>query len=317
MNRIDSLGLSLSMVCSASCVFCPRPRAGKHETPFMSAALVGKILDEASIYEISSIDVGENGDSFLNPEVLEILRLVRAKSTAAVRMFTNFRSFEPEVIDAVLEEGLLDTVVTNIDAASPERYRAVKGLDLGLVEQNILHFLSRKEALGSPVVFRIQSLTMNHYVATVRRVLGRDPAHVPDELVETADDFDEIVARWRSRGVVPERSVVTLWAENASAEPQRGAISHAARRLQRRIFPKACRMLEKIRNGLFVAPSGRVYLCCADFDCEIVLGDLTRQTVREVVESDRRRDLITALEKRQFDTIGGPCRNPELCRIYR
>lgn len=283
----------------------------------MPPDLVARILDESSVYNIVSIDVGENGDAFLNPEVLEILRLIRSKSRATVRMFTNFRNFEPALIDAVLSEGLLDKVITNIDGATPEAYRDVKGLDFDRVERNILHFLARKEELESPVQFRIQALTLNHYVSTVRRVLDGDPVHVPGHLVDTVDDFEEIVARWRPHGIVPERSIVTLWAEDPDTRAPRGSIRHAMHRARRRLLPKPCRMLEAIRKGLFIAPSGQVYLCCADFNCETILGDLTRQSVPEVVESSRRRDVLKKLERREFDDIGGPCRNPELCRIYR
>ncbi len=316
MNQIDSLSLTLSAVCSADCVFCPRPHARKHQPPFMPPDLVGKILDESAVYDIVSIDVGENGDSFLNPQVLEILRLIRSKSQAMVRMFTNFRTFKPDLIDAVLQEGLLDKVITNIDGATPEAYRAVKGLELERVEPNIQHFLARKEALRSPTEFRIQALTLHHYVDTVRRVLGRDPIHVPDHLVDSIDDFDQIVERWRSRGVVPERSVVTLWVEGQDPGRERTSLRQVARRIQRRVFPRSCRMLDKIERGLFVAPSGQVYLCCADFEFEIILGDLRQQTVREVVESERRREILKALTRSEFHKIGGPCNTPEMCRIY-
>jgi len=312
MNQIDSLGLSLSMVCSADCVFCPRPHARKQETPFMPPELVSRILDESVVYNIVSIDVGENGDAFLNPNVLQILRLIRSKSRATVRMFTNFRSFEPALIDAVLSEGLLDKVITNIDGGTPDAYHDVKGLDFGRVERNILHFLAKKEDLQSPIQFRIQALTLNHYVSTVRRILDRDPVHVPGHLVDTVDDFEAIVAYWRPRGVVPERSIVTLWAEGCDTQPARGAIRRAVHHARSRFLPKPCRMLEAIKKGLFIAPSGQVYLCCADFNCETILGDLTRQSVREVVESSRRRDMLKKLERREFDAIGGPCRNPEL-----
>ena len=316
MSQIDSLSLTLSAVCSADCVFCPRPHARKHEPPFMPLDLVGKILDESAVYDIVSIDVGENGDSFLNPQALEILRLIRSKSRAMVRMFTNFRSFKPDLIDAVLQEGLLDKVITNIDGATPEAYRAVKGLELDRVEPNIHHFLARKEALRSPTEFRIQALTLHHYVDTVRRVLDRDPVHVPDHLVDSIDDFDQIVERWRSHGVVPERSVVTLWVESQNPVRERTSVRQIARGIQRRVFPKPCRMFDKIERGLFIAPSGQVYLCCADFEFEITLGNLRQQTVREVVESGRRRDILKALARREFHKIGGPCKNPEMCRIY-
>ena len=317
MMRIDSLYFTLSAVCSANCVFCPRPHARNNEQPpFISPDLVEKVLQEAAIYDIASIDVGENGDSFLNPQVLDILRLIRSKSRAVIRMFTNFRNFTPDLIDSVLEEDLLDKVITNIDGATPEAYRAIKGLDLDRVEPNIRYFLTRRDFLRSPVEFRIQVLTLRHYVDTVRRVLDRDPIHVPDHLVDSADDFEQIVERWRTHGAVPERSVVTLWAEGQNPARDRSSIRKSGRRLWRRVLPKPCRMLDKIERGLFVAPSGEVYLCCADFDFEIILGDLKKQTVREIVESKRRREILRALARREFHKIGGPCKNPELCRIY-
>lgn len=314
---IENLGLSLSMVCSADCVYCPRPHARRSETPFMNLKLVDKILTESKVYHIRSIDVGENGDAFLNPEIIPILRLIRSKSNAVIRMFTNFRNFGPELIDAVLGERLLDKVITNIDGATPEAYSNIKGLRLGRVEENILRFLARNKELESPVQFRIQALTLNHYVSTVRRVLGRNPTHVPEHLLDTADDFEAIVARWRPRGIVPVRSVVTLWAENPEPETNWGLFQRTVRRVRRRLRPKPCRMLATIRRGFLVAPSGKVYLCCADFNCELVIGDLTRQSVQEVVQSDIRRELIAKLERREFDSVGGPCRTSELCRIYR
>jgi hypothetical protein len=282
----------------------------------MDPKIVDKVIDEASGYDITSIDVGESGDSFLNPQVINILRSIRSRFHGPVRMFTNFQTFTPDKIDAVLEEGLLDRVIANVDGANPDTYRAVKGLDLKTVESNILYFLKRKEELNRSIYFRVQSLTLHHYASTVRRVLGRAPLHVPEELLDVEDDFEDIVAQWKPRGIIPQRSIVTLWAEAASTNEGAANMRNLSLPPLRRIFPKPCRLLDRIKDSFFVMPAGEVYLCCADFDFELIIGDVTTQTVEEIVKGERRRKMITALSRRRFDEIGGPCLRSDLCRIY-
>lgn len=282
----------------------------------MSPALAEKVLEESDVYQISSIDAGENGDSFLNPEVIRILRLIRSKAKAEIRLFTNFANFTPPIIDTVLEERLLDKVATNIDGADKSAYGAAKGLDLETVESNIRYFLKRNNELNNPVMFKMQCLTLNHYTGTVQRVLGRPPRHLPPEWLDKSDDFDEIVKKWEPFGVTPQRSVVTLWAEGSPDDKRRTGFGEAVVRGRTRIFPKPCRMLDRIRESIFILPSGQVYLCCADFNFELIVGDLRRQTLKEIVEGEKRKELIEYLSKKMFGKIGGPCLRPELCRIY-
>ena len=280
----------------------------------MPLDLVRKIIAESSGYGISQVDVGETGDAFMNPEAIEILRYIRSHTTAVTRVFTNFHTFSPEKIDAVLAENLLDKVVTNIDGATPETYRAVKGLDLETVEKHIDYFIRRKKELKSPVYFRIQALTLHSYVQTVRRVLGRDPLHVKKEWLETPDDFEAIEEKWGAREVLTIKSpVITLWAEKAGPAP-----SHLTwrERIKNVIRPKSCRLLHRLKQTLHVAPGGKVFLCCADFNFEIIAGDLAGQTVKEVVESGKRRELLKLVAEKRFSEIGGPCLSFPLCQLY-
>jgi Iron-sulfur cluster-binding domain len=297
-------------------VYCPRPRSRRAEKIFMSPDLAKKIIDESDGYNISSIETGENGDSFLNPEIIPILRLIRQKTGATIRMFTNFENFTPAIIDTVLEEGLLDKVVTNIDGADHVTYGVVKGLDLNTVESNIHYFLEKNNRLENPIQFKIQCLTISHYVQTVQRVLGRPPLHVPRKWRNQRDDFDDIVKKWKPLGVTPQRSVVTLWDEKSTNKKSTSSLKEIIVRGKNRIFPKPCRMLDQIRKSLFILPSGQVYLCCADFNFELIIGDLQKQTVQEIVEGKKREELIKHLAKKSFEKIGGPCLRPDLCRIY-
>ena len=281
----------------------------------MPLDLVRKVLCESAAYPIESIDVGESGDAFLNDAAVDILRHIRSASDASIRIFTNFQNFTPDRIDLVLSENLLDKVVTNIDGATPETYRAVKGLDLARAERHILHFLRRRRELESPVDFRIQCLTLHRYVTEVRRRLGRDPLYVPAHWLEVDDDFEAIVAQWVPRGVTPTRSFVVLWGEARAAGVKAERSWREARLgLRQRLLPRPCRLLERLERSLFVAASGKVYLCCADFNFELILGDLHRETVPQIVEGAQRRERLDAVRRRAYRRVGGPCLNSHLCR---
>jgi MoaA/NifB/PqqE/SkfB family radical SAM enzyme len=284
---------------------------------FMVPEIVEKVLVESAQYPITIIDVGESGDAFLNPQALDILRLIRKHSDTTIRMFTNFQTFTPEKIDAVVGERLLDKVIVNIDGASPETYRIVKGLHLERIEKHIHHFLDMKGELNSDVELRIQSLTLNKYVRTVNRVLGRNPLHVNSKHVSMPEDFEDIKQKWAQWGVTPVKSFVTLWAEEGEGYSEPKPWPMKLKDVYRKYIPAPCRMLPRIKESFFVAPSGEIYLCCADFAFEQIIGDVRTQKVCEIVESDKRREMIEALRRRDFNKLGGPCLHSELCRAYK
>ncbi len=309
------LNLSLSSRCGANCAFCPNGKHARREpVTRMSAALAEKIVREASAYPIERVDIGETGDAFLNPEALDILRVIRRHSQAAIRVFTNFQTFSPPRMDAVLGEGLLDQVVTNVDGASERTYAAAKGMPLAPVEEHIRYFLRRRQAAGTrPVSFRIQSLTVAHYTGTVRRVLGRPPLYVEAKDRRLPDDFRALVRKWREHGLTPTRSFVSLWAEKDGPLTRRFRVR---RWLYARVLRRGCRLLPRLETSCFVAPDGRVYGCCADFDFATNLGDLSRQSLPAVIAGAPRADFLRRVRQRRFHEVGEPCVHWPLCQAF-
>ena len=279
----------------------------------MPLEVVEKVIDGSRNYDLRLIDVGETGDAFMNPSAIGILRFLRANTSAPIRIFTNFQTFTPDKIDIVIEENLIDKVITNIDGASQETYRATKGLELKTIERHIDYFIEKKNKPQSRVYFRIQSLTLNHYVRTVRRVLGRRPLHVEEELLSIPDDFELIVEKWRAKGVTPVRSPVTLWAEKSSQPPPHLTLKQT---LKKALRPKGCRLFPRISDSLFISPEGKVYLCCGDFGFELILGDVNRESIEGIVQGERRKDILDKLKAGRFSDIGGPCFYSDLCQLY-
>jgi MoaA/NifB/PqqE/SkfB family radical SAM enzyme len=306
------LNLALASRCSLNCAFCPNSKAPRAESvTLMPPATAEAVLRDARSYPIARVDVGEMGDAFLNPQALDIMRRIRHHlPDSEIRVFTNFQTFVPDLIDTVLEEHLLDHVITNMDGATPETYRAVKGGSYKRAVQHITHFLEKRASAKSPT-FRMQVLTLHDYVKTVRDNLGRDPRHVDPNLLNTPDDFEEIQHQWQDFGIVPERSFVCLWAETpAPARPRtlRAKVRHLRRRNQ-------CRLLPRLRESLFVAPEGETYLCCADYDVEQRTGHID-DGLASILDGDRRRRLLAAIARKDFKSAGGPCRHYPLCQSF-
>ena len=56
-------------------------------------------------------------------------------------------------------------------------------------------------------------------------------------------------------------------------------------------------------NFLFVYQDGRVGLCCADYDGDVILGDLRRQSCRQIWNSPRVREIRRACHRRQWESL--------------
>ncbi len=98
---IEELALALSNKCGARCVFCP---STMNRTGDMSIELVEKILKEISSPEFKSkhnlkmIRVSDNGDGFLNKNIIEILRMIKkAVPDVPCACNTTFHSINEEI----------------------------------------------------------------------------------------------------------------------------------------------------------------------------------------------------------------------------
>jgi MoaA/NifB/PqqE/SkfB family radical SAM enzyme len=71
---IERLHLALSVGCAANCVFCPSDRAENIKTKDMSVEVAKVCFENAkSLPNLKYISFSENGDCFLNKDVMEIL----------------------------------------------------------------------------------------------------------------------------------------------------------------------------------------------------------------------------------------------------
>lgn len=310
---LTNINLSLSSACSANCIFCPidQKRDGLRN---MSISLVQKIINEIKSKEftqkhnIEIVSVGENGDVFLHPEAIAIMRMIRKELPyVKIVVYTNFRVFTPEKIDIVLGEKLIDFVGCNIDGASAKNYKKVKKTDFDIVMKHLRYFITIRRQQWKDIPLLVSALTYHDYVNAVYKHFEKLPHKVVFEgdVNTIKDDFNDIKDFIMPLLKHPKdkflRTLPIAWAERAMS-------SVASYK------DYTCPQLSRIRKEAFIDPRGIWYACCFDGLTELHLGDVNKEFLAEIFQSDKRKEFILRLEKRQFKDIGGPCSSVDCCQ---
>ena len=314
-RALTSVNLSLSSACGADCVFCPSDRGTRIHTKNMQFVVAQKIIDEMSsdsyrdTYETTRMQIGENGDCFINKSAIDILRYIKLRRPdISVNVFTDVQFFTPEKLEIVMRESLLDFVGLNIDGNTATSFFAVKRLSWKHVEQFIPKFVELREKYSATTRLAVQSLTMRHYVDAVRVHLGRNPSRIDDQrLLTLEDDFDSIKVRispFLREGDQFGRSSPMFWAERNSVD------------VNDLDYDKyLCPLIERVCTEAFIAPDGTWYACCFDSNNQLVLGNVYETSLSEVERGEVRRNLIRRLSEKKFGEIGGPCATVNCCQF--
>jgi hypothetical protein len=246
------VSLEAHTLCNQACYFCPVSIAPR-EAYFMPTELYERIVGELAFWKetIEAVFmINYNEPTADRRFVDQVASLKRAGLPPAV--LTNGTGLSPQRVDALLALGGLRFLSINLSTLDRERYSAERGGDhLGQVLKHLDYASDKPLAEQMDVV-----------------VLGTG-----DELHRR--DFAEITERFaHSRFTVKSFEVMDragyLQIGHKPASPAAslcGCDNVGSRPLQH----------------LHVTPRGKCVLCCEDYDEKYVVGDLSRQSVREVL----------------------------------
>ena len=313
---LESVNLSLSTACTANCIFCPSNRGHSIKQKSMSFNTAQKIIEEISSEEfknhhhIKNMELGENGDAFLNKDFMKILRLIKLKlPNIQVVLHTNFQNFEKTMAEEMIRERLLSQIVCNIDGFNEQNYFHVKKLNFNKTWNNLKDFVRLRKELNNQVPIRILVLTLNNYIHTVHNNLGVYPIKLKNpKLKKVPDDF-KLIKRQLDRILNPRidsiiKSWVFAWAEREQIDTSK--INYKR---------YACPNLIRLKRDAFIAPDGTWYACCLDSNYDLSLGNVLESSIQKIYDSEKRKQLIYLLTKKQFARIGGPCKTVNCCQI--
>ncbi|MGW8323841.1 MAG: GTP 3',8-cyclase MoaA, partial [Thermodesulfobacteriota bacterium] len=125
-REIDYLRISVTDRCSLRCIYCkPGDRAsGFPENQILSAEEIVRVVRLARSFGVWKVRL-TGGEPLLRPEILDIVRSIKALDIRDLSLTTN--GLRLEELAAPLKEAGLDRVNVSLDSLSARRYREITG----------------------------------------------------------------------------------------------------------------------------------------------------------------------------------------------
>lgn len=254
-HHLKIVSLETLTTCNQKCYFCPVSIAPREDFA-MPDALFARIVDELTTFRatLESVFLQSYNEPTVDRRFLDQVRTLTDHGLP-VAVLSNGSGFTPAKTDAIQEMGSLRYLCINLSTLDRERYQNDRGADhLPLVLRNLDFMKDRPVAQEMKIV-----------------VLGTGDA--------THDaDFAAIRERFAGSRFSVEQHVVmdrAGWLDlglkaSDRMRPLAGCDNVGSRPLQH----------------LHITPHGKCVLCCEDYDEKYVVGDLTRNTIAEVLAGD-------------------------------
>jgi len=246
------VSLEAHTVCNQSCYFCPVSVAPR-EDYFMPTELYERIVGELAAWRdtIEAVFMINYNEPTADKRFVEQVRTIRAAGLPPA-VLTNGTGLTPKRVDALIEMGGLRFLSINLSTLDRERYRKDRGGDH---LEMVLRYLDY--AKDKPLAEQMDMVVLGTGDENHRR------------------DFEEISRRFAgSRFTVKSFEVMDragyLQIGLKPAVPNQrlcGCENVGSRPLQH----------------IHITPRGTCVLCCEDYDEKYVVGDLARESVRDVL----------------------------------
>ena len=141
----QSLYLETTNRCESKCQTCPRTFVTNEPAQDLTLDRLIKVIDQFP--DLNRVVLHGLGEPLLNPEIFDIIKTLKARNIYTL-FNTNAISLTPARSLKLIESGL-DKLRVSVDAATPEIYKAVRGVDqFDRVVKNLLDLATQQQKLG-------------------------------------------------------------------------------------------------------------------------------------------------------------------------
>jgi len=256
--------------CNYACIMCPNKDL--KEKGYMEFILFQKIIDEvkSSTFDINIV---HRGESLLHPQIIEMITYAKSHGLY-VRMHTNGSLLTEEMAVKILRSGL-DQISFSFDGYDKETYEKIrKGGNFDQTFRNIIRFLEIKKE--------------NH-------------SKTPKTAVEVIDFGGKIGKKFRKMKTSFLRSFENLPLENLVIKE----FHNWAGELGKKEPPKNFAICPFPWNALVICWDGTVVACTQDFFNKNLLGNIKKNSVKEIWNGQRMQNLRKKMAARdigEFET---------------
>lgn len=277
--HLKYVSLEAHTVCNQACYFCP-VSVDPREDHFMPTEMYERIVGELAAWRdtIEGVFMISYNEPTLDKRFVDQARTIKEAGLPPA-VLTNGSGLTPDRVDKLVEMGGLRYLSINLSTADRERYRETRGGDhVKVVLRNLDYARDRPVADRMDiVVLGTGDETHDRDFAELTAMFGDSRFNVRRFEVMDRAGYLQIGAR------VAEEGGNLCGCDNMGPRP----IQH-----------------------LHITPHGKCVLCCEDYDENYVVGDLTKQSVEEVLTGPALalyRRWIYGLEEAPDDFICRRC----------
>jgi len=268
------INIEITNECNLSCPMCPNSKIPKEKKGFMEIDLFQKIIQEVDSNGTSNLLFVKQGEPFLHPRVREIFTILRqTKNRQNILWVSNGTTLNKEHIDALIEFQI-DELNLSIDSLSPETYLGIRGVELEKTIANLERLQERKKEKKS-----------DRPRISVNMVVRKDNV---DEMKSARAFFKKHNIQHTVQKYNPSFTGLDVGTDKWTLE--NGDMAHR--------YPCTHVFVNFVINY-----DGSVSLCCADWEGVSKIGDLNRNGIREIWNSDEYKHVRECHLNGQYDRI--------------
>lgn len=263
------LDIEITGRCNLMCVQCFR-FSRRTDIGDMDMSLFKKIIDEGRKYNLPAINLSWLGESFLHPQLIDMIRYAKNSGVMDIWINTNGTLIDEDMAEKIIESGL-NNIIFSVDAVSEETYNRIKcGSDFELINRNIEYLieLRNKKNLIEPRV-HIQMIDMK----------------------QTHDELTAFIDYWRVRA---DNVRVAIYQSPDGKPNDRNRIQNKPDS----IFP-----CPQLWQRLVIGWDGNVYACIGDNACRNPLGNLNNCSIYDIWHSRELNELRNMHSNYEADNI--------------
>ncbi|MFC1461776.1 radical SAM/SPASM domain-containing protein, partial [Verrucomicrobiota bacterium] len=247
-------------LCNSDCIMCPHSKITRKKG-HMDFGLYKAIVDDCARNQefVKTFFPFLNGEFFLTPNWETYLVYARDKlPNTTIGIFTNASLLDIKTINTLLEIAP-DWINISFDGTSKEAYERIRRkLDFEQVQNNIIQLMRQRDLLkkGKPRV-------------TISII----------EMEQSPHELESFYKRWKQ--IVDEVTSGTYSNWGSGVEDKYPQHQETGKR-------KPC---SRLWYNFTVLNTGDVAICCLDYDGEIIIGDVRKQSIKEIWNGEQMTEL--------------------------
>ncbi len=263
--------------CNCNCIICPRQNM-KRPIGYMDMGLYRSLIGQIAALGPSQVSLFNFGEPTLHPNLPEMIRL-GIEHNLNVSFQTNGLLGNEETLRRILEAGLAYMGIS-VNGLVPEEYEKIRpGHRFGRLLDNLRLLRRLIDEGGFPCRVNITAQAQK------------------SDLEQRPADLEAYKKTWLA--VADSLSIFGMSRYDHISLVHNGRVEESDLCSVPRRPDAQMNCLEPF-DRLVIKWDGRATVCCVDYDAQMVVGDLTRQSLKEVWTSPRLNNVRQLIKDRQY-----------------